>query len=241
MNGFFKTILHTVQQAFYPKRCAYCQTVIPEKKQRCGTCAAKLRPIAESCPYCGYALAHCTCGKVKSHFAAMTAAFYYSGLPKQAVQNLKFYGHGDAAPEMAWQLAKKVKKDFAGISFDYIMAVPMYQKCQRQRGYNQAELLARALAGQLALPYCGDVLYKAFDTPPQHSLPGHLRSGNVIGAFDIKTPDRVCDKQILLIDDVYTTGATIDECARVIKIFGAQSVHCAVFTVTRKGKGEKKK
>lgn len=115
------------------------------------------------------------------------------------------------------------------IKVDLVTAVPLAQLRRRSRGYDQAQLLATQMASFLALPYRG-TLVRLRETKAQAKLSREQRLLNVVGAFRINA-DSVAGKRVLLVDDVYTTGATVKECSRVLLQAGAQSV--VVFTLAR--------
>lgn len=228
----WSTLKKTLDRALFPARCAYCNEVIASDRPVCGGCAAALKGIGPACPNCGYQLSDCSCRKRQREYRAVTAPFYYEGLPKQAVHSLKFYNHGYIADEMALRMSDKIKTDFHAITFDCITGVPLARKRQRMRGFNQADLIAMKIGQRLMIPFA-PLLKKIFETEPQHDLPASRRGGNVVGAYDAISPALVNEKRILLIDDVLTTGATMNECARTLKAYGAKEVYCAVFTVTK--------
>lgn len=120
---------------------------------------------------------------------------------------------------------------------DIITFIPMRPVASFLRGYNQSRLIAKHLSALTSIP-CAPLLYKIGKTKKQHTLRGIERSGNLLGMFE-PTKERlqeISDRNILLIDDVYTTGSTLNEAAKTLLIFGAQSVSAAVFSVGKKQK-----
>ena len=117
------------------------------------------------------------------------------------------------------------------VPLDVVMPVPLHTKRLRHRGFNQALLLAHGVSERFAMPLNYDNLVRTRYTRPQVELSGRERAENVRGAFNLIRPQDVIDKKILLIDDVYTTGATMNECAKVLKDAGAGSV--TVLTLAR--------
>jgi ComF family protein len=107
---------------------------------------------------------------------------------------------------------------------DMVMPVPLHRKRLRQRGFNQALLLAHRMSEQYGIPLVFDNLERVRPTRPQVELSGEERVKNVTGAFALRFPKKVEDKHILVIDDVFTTGATMNECAGVLKSAGAEQV-----------------
>lgn len=111
-----------------------------------------------------------------------------------------------------------------GFPIDLVTWVPIHPRKLKLRGYNQAELLAKALSFNLGLP-CMDLLSKKKETKPQSKLNREERLKNILGVFEPKPSIMVFGKRILLVDDVITTGATASECARVLKKMGAEKVY----------------
>jgi ComF family protein len=107
---------------------------------------------------------------------------------------------------------------------DMLAPVPLHKKRLRQRGFNQALLLAAAIGQRFGIPLSCDNLVRVRYTRPQVELSAGERAANVAGAFALRRPAEAAGKSILLIDDVFTTGATLNECSRVLKEAGAASV-----------------
>lgn len=120
-------------------------------------------------------------------------------------------------------MAKEIQKDY-----DLIIPIPLYRDRLRERGFNQALLLAREVGKALATEVDPFVLVKKKPTPPQVILKGEERRKNLRKAFEVKYPEKVRDKKILLIDDVYTTGTTIETASRALLEAGAEEVGAVV-------------
>jgi ComF family protein len=117
---------------------------------------------------------------------------------------------------------------------DLLVPVPLHRKRLRERGFNQALLLARELSRQTQIPYEARILQKKKATPPQVQLNGEEREEGVKGVFHVTRRDGVEGKTILLIDDVYTTGATVNECSKVLIRGGAKRVDVLTLAHTMK-------
>jgi ComF family protein len=191
-----------------------------------------------TCPACGRPFAaegqpehlcH-ACLNAPYHFAKARAVTFYDGSVLEAVHRFKF--------------GKKIiyARTLAGLRtgdglfnldhFDLFVPVPLHVKRLRQRGFNQTLLLLREWAGEEKkdkIDFTTLVRYRW--TEPQTNLKHHERRKNIKGAFAVKRPDKVRGKNILLCDDVFTTGATVNECARVLKEAGAREV--SVLTLAR--------
>lgn len=140
------------------------------------------------------------------------------------VQELKFGGRRDLVGLLGPLLARTCLDTWSRADVDLIVAVPLHPTRRRERGYNQAELLARSLAREAALPFCGSALRRIRATVPQVGLSDPERSKNVHGAFCSEKPDLVKGKRILLVDDVMTTGSTLQSAAEALSEAGALRV-----------------
>lgn len=193
----------------------------------CADCADDLAPApAPACPQCGEATTHGErCGACLTrppHFAATVAPFRYEFPVDRVVQALK-YGHQlTVAPWIAACLAERLD---AG-EYDLIVPLPLHPARLRERGFNQSQEIARHLGRRLGLPVDAASLIRRRPTPPQAGLTQKERHANVRGAFECWTD--LAGRRALLVDDVMTTGATADECARVLRLHGATSVTVAV-------------
>ncbi|MCH5191662.1 MAG: ComF family protein [Oscillospiraceae bacterium] len=220
------------------KQCRYCGELIERKETLCEDCKRTLPVIkGEKCKSCGAEKSRCDCKGRQMRYDGVTAPFYYENGIRTSLQLLKFGGRDYIAYSLAQDMAKSVTEDFVGITFDFITYIPFTGYQKRHRPYNQSELLAGCLSAALKIP-CKDVLIKLFETGIQHRMGSAERSGNVLGVYDVKSSDLVKGKTVLLVDDIKTTGATLNECARILKIRGAEKVYCVTAALT--GKNEKK-
>lgn len=221
---------------FFPERCAYCGKVIPPCLPGCEDCLKKLpRILPPTCRICGLEKKVCTCEGKRKHYERCAAPFYYDGKAKFAVLQLKSGENREPVRALAAEMAAVVRREYGNYSFDYIVPVPMTAKEQKKRGHNPCELLAKALSAELGVPV-GTFLTKIYETRPQKELTSLERSGNVLGAFDVAEGAPVAGRTLLLLDDIVTTGSTLDECAKMLKIFGADEVYAVAGTASRLSK-----
>lgn len=230
-------VFERILYAFFPKRCALCDRVITPEKDVCIDCRKDLpRVLPPFCTKCGRGKNECLCRSYRFYYSGLTAPFYYEGAIGKSIRNFKFRGKTGNADFFAREMAVAVKNQFAGKSFDLITCVPLTKNSYRIRGFNQSFLLAKAIGGILSIEINGDLLVKIYDTPAQHTMTSSMRRGNLAGVFDVDRPDFVKGKTILLCDDVATTGSTINECAKMLLLYGAKEVCCVSAAVTRKAK-----
>ena len=221
------------------KKCKYCNALITKNEDLCDDCKENLPRIEnEKCNFCGAGKDRCTCKKHHMSFDGITSPFYYEKGVKQGLQLLKFNNKSHLAFTFAENMADCVKEDFKDIDFDFICYVPFSLLQITERNYNQSDLLAEALSKRLETPV-KNALVKLFDVKTQHDMTIMQRKGNVHGAYDVKDGFDVKGKTILLVDDIMTTGETLNNCALIMKIRGAEKVYCVTAALTAKKKKNK--
>jgi competence protein ComFC len=198
--------------------CRSCWEALPAiQSAKCQSCAL---PWSGQDP--GYCCGACLADPLPVDWAE--AWGHYRGSLERVLHAFKFARHDWFSDPLADLLADTLKAR-GDLTFDAVTAVPMHRSKLRRRGYNQAELLARALSRKIGIPFDGSLLAKTVERSPQSSLPRAERSGNVRNAFVSR--DSAKGKAILLVDDVSTTGETLRACAKVLGRAGAGRV-CAV-------------
>ena len=225
-----------IASLLYPVCCPYCGRVIAADKELCAACDGKLPRIEDPiCRVCGQGLAFCFCRK-KYRFYRCVTPFYYEGPAKTGMRRFKFQGKSEAAQPFAGEMANVIEEKIGFSIIDVIVCVPMTKAAVSRRGYNQSELLAVELSKISGVKYEPGGLVKEVEHMSQHMVGYHERWSNVIGAFGVLNAEAVKNKNVLLVDDVMTTGATLNECASALKFAGAKEVFCVVFASTRSRK-----
>lgn len=225
---------------FFTNRCLYCGEILDKDEILCEKCSENLPVIkGEKCKYCGAEKSRCACKKHKLSYDGITAPFYYEDCIKKSVVRLKFSGEIVLGSILAKDMAKAVKEDFGEKQFDFICFVPFTGWQRIKRNYNQSEILAENLAKELKMPLC-NIMVKLFETKSQHKMNSRARKGNVFGVYDVKNGINVKGKTILLVDDVKTSGSTLDDCAAILKIRGASEVYCVTAAIAGFKKKEEK-
>jgi ComF family protein len=148
----------------------------------------------------------------------------YEGPLREAIHRWKYEEKGYLTSFFGEKLAEGFHRYWDPQSIDLIIPVPLHSKRLRERGFNQALLLVKELSQRTRIPYSKRLLKKRIPTPPQVKLSGGEREKGVKGSFHIEREDEIEGKTILLVDDVYTTGATVNECSKVLLKAGAQRV-----------------
>lgn len=220
--------------AVFPPRCVFCDKVAPLKNGICAQCETKAKRIEEPvCLKCGMSKKNCEC-KTKSRFYdGLCAPYEYEGAVRKGIHIFKFNSVRESAKPFSCMMARCVKKSFDKVSFDIVINVPASAASVKKRGFDQSALLARGVAKELGLVYDGTVIKKIYETKSQHLLSNLLRRGNLTGAFEVADKSKVEGKTVLLCDDVATTGETLDECAKMLYLAGADKIYCSVIALTQ--------
>ena len=159
-----------------------------------------------------------------------TAIWYYEEPVRSSIHRYKFANARSYADCYGRILAMKLQQQHPE-GFDLLTWVPISARRKFSRGYDQSQLLAKAVAEELESPYL-PLLKKIKNNPPQSGFSGEAkRRANVLGVYQVRNAELVKGKRILLLDDVITTGATAGECARVLLTAGAKEVHCGAVAV----------
>jgi len=225
----------------YPRRCEGCGgTVGTEEGFICWDCLMAAQYVTDPmCSRCGdpvdglveHSFECGWCCRTRPAFTAARSALRFRGPMREILHRFKYNQGIHLGDNLGALLEGCVRAHFAASRFDGITYVPLHPVKARQRTYNQARLLAESLGRRLHVPVNRHLLERSRFTRTQTRLTAEERKQNVRGAFRVAIPDWVDGRHWLLVDDVMTTGATVDECARVMNACGAASVR--VVTVAR--------
>ncbi len=238
-NNRMKSFLDACKDLVFPACCLACEKRLPVTRLPlfCDDCLSQV-PFIDSpyCTCCGlpfqggqdHLCSQCHLKPYSFHLAR--AAVLYREPVSPLVSSLKFHGQLTGLPTLA-ALARS-SNGFRDLSEpEIILPVPLHDRRLRERGFNQAAALAHTIFKKSKRKIIPTLLVRNRATTPQTGLNGRLRRKNLFGAFSIKQPKMVQGKRILLVDDVFTTGSTANECARTLKKHGAEQVE--VFTLCR--------
>ncbi|MEE4330368.1 MAG: ComF family protein [Wenzhouxiangella sp.] len=216
-----------VDRWLYPPVCLLCGLAGRRGLDLCSGCETDLELLDTGCRRCGLELERTVelCGRCTTRLPNFTAAwpgYAYRGQLERLIQRFKFHGDLAAGRVLAGLFAGRLAS-MAAPRPDLMVPVPLHPRRRLRRGFNQAALLARDLGAHLGgLPWM-EVLVRKRSTRAQSELPADRRRGNVRGAFEIgRLPPGV--RFVALVDDVMTTGSTLDECARVLLRAGVERV-----------------
>lgn len=232
-----KRFLEKMSDIFYPRRCPVCQKILKDQKRMiCPQCGTMLHPIGHPrCFKCGKPVEKgefCRdCQKRKHMFEQGRGIFVYDSSMRRSVTRYKYYGcreYGDFYAKAMYRYAKMELREWKP---DLIVPVPVHRSKERMRGFNQAAYLAERISRYTGIPADMGLVQKNIKTKSQKKLNALQRRKNLEKAFCV-TGD-VRGKDILVIDDVYTTGSTIDAMASCLKKKGAENVYFLTVCIGR--------
>jgi competence protein ComFC len=220
----------------YPPVCTFCGGKTRAGEYLCEQCEARamriVPPFCEQCsePFEGAITTTFTCANCAHrtiYFDAAVAAYRGRGIVRDIIHDFKYARQVHLRHLVArWLFAAFVDERLRGRQFEIIVPVPLHPTRQRERGFNQASLLAELLSARISIP-CKALLKRVRYTTTQTALDRAERMENLHNAFRLRKKANVRGLHVLLIDDVLTTGSTLSECARVLKHAGASSVYAA--------------
>lgn len=232
----------TAVDFIFPPTCVVCGKPFSTEKEigMCPRCISQIKYIeSPQCSQCGKPFysevsADHYCGDCltqKRYFHRARAMGCYDGILRKAIHLLKYKLKNNLAFPLANLVADRMQSFFKEATYHLIIPVPLHPKRLRERGFNQALSLARLLSKKYDIPIDSHTLRRRKTTKPQVGLSEKDRKDNVKRAFSLLNRNKIVDKYILLVDDVYTSGNTVDECSKVLIKAGAHKVD--VLTLAR--------
>lgn len=217
--------------AIFPKTCPVCDNVIGHDKTICPSCINKIHYISEPrCKKCGKGLKdkeaeYCIdCEKNHHLYKSGIAVFLYDDVVSKSIYRFKYHNRRTYAEFYGEAIAKRYGALIRSWQADVIIPVPINEKKLVKRGYNQAGLIANKLGKNLGINVDETVLIRTINTRPQKEMSKAERRKNLENAFKISR-NVVKYKKVILVDDIYTTGSTIDECTKALLGAGIQVVY----------------
>ena len=227
-------LLGRLLQFFLPSQCPCCEQFLEEKQQGlCPSCLSTVRWIEPPlCTVCGSPFAApeagehpCgTCLTKRRYFTTARALGSYQGVLQEAIHRWKYEERMSITRLFGQWMTDGLQRYWGVSSFDLLIPVPLHAGRLRERGFNQSLLLATEISHKTGIPCEKRLLQKIKPTVPQIHLSGGEREKEIKEAFRVVHDDRIQKKVILLIDDVFTTGATVNECSKILLASGAHRV-----------------
>lgn len=215
----------------FPPRCPWCGKVVGANTNCCAGIVAK-----QALPPGPLNLAQNN--QICPQLANVWACYWYDTPVSDAIQRFKFEDEPEAAAMLGHILAQKWKLEHLDEHFDCLVPVPSSARTLRERGYSQTLLLAQALSAGTGVPVVAHALHKVAETERQANLNRSQRLTNVLGSYAILAPQTVEGKRVCLVDDIITTGSTLNECAKTLH--GANVVDCGALCLASTHKNHAK-
>lgn len=221
-----------ILDCLYPNKCAGCDEIMSGDDFLCKYCSAEINKVnyKNTCAGCGFEKEYCRCGFRAFHYSGAAGAFKNTGVARKTYYSYKLGRREELSPYFAKKAAEAVRAVFGNIDFDAVCCVPASRRSRLKRGFDHGETIAEKLAGHLGAEFLRGILKTRHLRPFQHKGSFAKRLENARGKYyTVKQTDA---RRILLFDDICTTGATLDECARELMFAGAREVYCAVILMT---------
>ena len=229
------SLYHFLLDLLFPWRCLYCQKAVENDYPLCESCFQQI-PIFDDflCPVCQKRLSgsdqkHHSC-QGKTHFTALgVVSLYENPILKETLHYFKYRQIKSLVQPLSLLMIQFLENSFYFSQLPknnlLIIPLPLHLKKKKQRGFNQSELIAQKIADYFHFPLCSDILLRIINNPAQVNIKTiEQRKLNVQGIFQVQNKEVLKNKIILLIDDVYTTGATMEEAAKTLKQNGVKKV-----------------
>ena len=223
--------INNILEFIYPNRCPRCDCLLEHGIKVCDACRMQILYVREPCCFrCGKEVfdeetEYCKdcMDREWNYIKGFPAINYIDPLP-HSLARFKYKNCRQYASFYADEILRSKGRQILAVSPDVFVPVPVHRKRKRKRGYNQAELLARALGKRLHIPVDTEILCRNINTMPQKELGQKLRTINLSKAF--QPGKKIVEyNKVMLVDDIYTTGATIDTCAAVLKRCGCKEIY----------------
>jgi len=222
----------------FPPHCLLCNSSISSDEMQddtypknlvCRNCWDSLNILPHPfCPLCrsflDQTLSRCPKCPQSSSLSLNRSLGVFDPYYQTLIHHFKYNRKFSIGKNLGRRLGEILKKEEFSKGFDYIMPVPLHYSRKRERGYNQSKIIAREISESTSVPIAEKVLIRKKKTKDQTHLSPEERERNVRGAFVVRADSTLQGKKVILVDDVMTTGATLKECARVIKEAGAREV-----------------
>jgi len=204
----------TILDIIYPPKCPACKTPVNEQGAWCQTCLSKIISVR-----------HINMAEHRlTALDSCRVVCEYTGGLKRILHDMKFRQQQRYATHLRWLIQHNINTTEIS-HIDYVIPIPLHTERLKERGYNQTEAIFKEWAMKRKITWLPDALQRTRHTIPQWELNITERKQNITGAFIIGQPEIIINKHIILVDDIITTGITLDECAKILKKAGATSVH----------------
>ncbi len=239
-SGMKIKLFEVLLDMLFPRRCPVChEIIVPACRRVCVDCEQRLVPVTEPyCMKCGKPVRkeeeeYCReCRGKEQSFTEGRAVFIYDEIMKKSIYRFKYGGRQEYAAFYAHEIERCLGEKIRGWSAQALIPIPLHKSRLNGRGYNQAELIAKELGKQTGIPVYGKYMKRVKRTAVQKNLNAAERENNLKRAFKIERND-VKLKSVILIDDIYTTGSTINAAAQCLREAGITNIYFIVLSIGR--------
>lgn len=234
MVSLLKVILDTFKDMLYPKRCPICDGVINMGESGiCDKCHDKIKVIKEPvCKKCGRPVddgaEYClNCEKTTTSYVSGRCILIYDKYLRHSISLYKYHGRVEFAETYAIITVREAGEWIRNVGAQAFVPVPLHPERMYKRGYNQAEVLAQEISGLTGVPTVNDLLIRVKKTQRQKELDVKQRKNNLSNAFKINDKYIELNEKkecVIIVDDIYTTGSTVEACATVLKAWGVNKI-----------------
>lgn len=219
--------------AIYPNKCIACGEIIEEEKSLCDLCDKHIErnDVVTMCLRCGYEQKDCVCNLNVYRFSSLISAFKNDGVAQKAYYKYKFNKKQHYAHFFAHEMSNLVEQLYKDIKFDCVCSVPTGRKFFNNTHYDHCAYITELISEELQIPYLKNILYCKRFKKLQHKSTIKERLINVNDKYDYNF--KIDGKTVLLVDDIRTTGATLDECTKMLLYAGAENVLCVTALATK--------
>ena len=238
--NFLIKLYNGILNLIFPNTCGFCDEVINGNALICSECH-KMVEFPDFCRKCGMPINDCRCKIKRFFFDGCTCGCEYQGIARKGILKFKYHYAFNCAEYICQELAKRLERYGYAKQIDIITAVPMTRKRYLQTGYNQSEEMAKMLSKEIGKP-CDFKLLKKNPKLDfrQHEQSKEMRKSLALHSYTVNPKHSdIKGKNILICDDITTTGSTLSQCARLLKEIGAEKVYCAVLASTPAKKSDK--
>lgn len=229
-------VLKYILNLIYPPKCIFCKDMLDINKLYnqyiCDKCYGKLPIISDSYVSLKNRDIDNDLAFKEYYFRDCISKFFYEFPVSSAICDFKFHNKHSFALPFAKYLASLVSRFYADISFDFVTYIPMFKRKEFERSYNQAKLLAMHLSKTLKIPLA-NLLIKVKNNSPQHNLNLDERKDNIKGVYEFSYKEDVSQKNILLVDDIVTSGYTLNEASKILVSVGVANVYCVTIAAPK--------
>ena len=236
-HSMIQQVFETAITFLFPAQCKVCYRNIglESTPYLCKGCCDNLTIVSPPwCEICGIQDVDGVCNECATNpprFGKLRTIAFYDAILQKIIHLYKFEKRKTLANHLSTMIVKHQPKDCNFKEYDYILPIPLHKNRLRERGFNQSALIAQGISNDVGIDICTNALVRSKNTSPQSSLTRDARQTNVVGAFGIKNRDLIKGKRILIFDDVFTTGATVNEVVNIL--WNEDPVEIDVLTLAR--------